>query len=176
MRPLRWPSLTFRILVWCGTAYGANYVTAIGRGNITGPADTSTALFGPRVIWGTAFFLVLTVLPGLLYVLLIRTWAGSVVVGAAFATLVIATMRSIANSMSSRSGGLWGAVRARSEHELTTRWPELLIVRDRPAGLSDEHLAYLYDHELHDIDDSPWGILDVVAAERHSRPSTGGHP
>ena len=153
---------------------------------------------------------------------MIRTWAGSVAVGAAFAALVIWIMKSIANSMSStagagilgvpvyamaavavglcaeaatnsgndvrlppppppdgkrlfivaynsRSGGLWGAIRARSEYELTATWPELLIVRDRPAGLSDEHLSYLYEHELHDIDDAPFGLLHVVAAERHSR-------
>jgi len=43
----------------------------------------------------------------------------------------------------------------------------VLIIRDRPAGLSDEHLSYLCQRELRDIDDVPWGLLSVVLAERN---------
>jgi hypothetical protein len=63
-------------------------------------------------------------------------------------------------------GGLWGAMLARSEEEITCEYPELTIVHERPRWMSDEDYARICNEELHDIDGAPWGILNVVLADR----------
>lgn len=64
------------------------------------------------------------------------------------------------------SGGLWGAVLARSEADIRRLYPELTIVHERPRWMSDEDHARICRDELHDIDGPAWGILDVVLADR----------
>jgi hypothetical protein len=63
-------------------------------------------------------------------------------------------------------GGLWGVMLARSAEEITAVYPELTIVRDRPRWMSDDHYASICDHERHDIDGAPWGMLNAVLADR----------
>ncbi len=63
-------------------------------------------------------------------------------------------------------GGLWGAMLARSEDEILAAYPELAIVHQRPKWMNGDQYMRICDQELHDIDGAPWGILDVVLADR----------
>ena len=65
------------------------------------------------------------------------------------------------------TGGLWGAMLARSEDEIHAKYPELGITRERPQWMSDERYEQICQEELHDIDGAPWGILNAVLADRH---------
>ena len=62
--------------------------------------------------------------------------------------------------------GLWGAMLARSEEEIEQQYPELTIVHERPKWMSDDDYGQICSQELHDIDGAPWGILNVVLADR----------
>lgn len=64
--------------------------------------------------------------------------------------------------------GHWGIVNARSEDEIRARYPELRVVHQRPATMSDEQFELLRDLEWHDIDGSPWGILATVLEDRET--------
>ncbi|MBO0806843.1 MAG: hypothetical protein J2P32_00875 [Actinobacteria bacterium] len=64
------------------------------------------------------------------------------------------------------SGGLWGVILARSEDEIRREYPELTIVHERPRWMSEDEYARICDEEMHDIDGAPWGILNVVLADR----------
>lgn len=64
------------------------------------------------------------------------------------------------------AGGLWGAMLARSEEEIRSKYPELTIVHQRPRWMSDTDYERICDQELHDIDGPPWGILNAVLADR----------
>jgi len=66
-------------------------------------------------------------------------------------------------------GGLWGAMRARSEAEIRQVYPELGIAHERPAWMTEERYAQICTEEMHDIDeDAPWGILEALLADRSS--------
>jgi hypothetical protein len=104
MRPLRWTSALCRALIWCALCYWANYVVVNGAGNPTPPSDPSVALHGAAAFRGVAFFLVLTAPTGLLYLLAIRTWVGTVLAGTAFGVVLIGVLSSIANDQSSTAG------------------------------------------------------------------------
>lgn len=64
------------------------------------------------------------------------------------------------------SGGLWGAMMARSEDEIHKVYPELTVVQERPKWMTEERYRRLCDQEMHDIDGAPWGILNAVVADR----------
>lgn len=63
-------------------------------------------------------------------------------------------------------GGLWGILNARSAEEITSLYPELVIVDSPPAWMDSARLRRLRDEEWHDIDGAPWGILNVVLTDR----------
>jgi hypothetical protein len=63
-------------------------------------------------------------------------------------------------------GGLWGAMLARSEAEITSAYPELGIALERPPWMTDDRFDQICAEELHDIDEEPWGILNAVLADR----------
>ena len=63
-------------------------------------------------------------------------------------------------------GGLWGAMRARSEGEIKAKYPELGIAHERPPWMTDERYEQICHEELHDIDGAAWGILNAVLADR----------
>jgi len=64
------------------------------------------------------------------------------------------------------SGGLWGAMMARSEEEIRERYPELTVVTERPKWMNEDRYQQIYDKETHDIDGAPWGILNALVADR----------
>jgi hypothetical protein len=64
------------------------------------------------------------------------------------------------------TGGLWGAMLARSEAEIKSVYPELGIAHERPPWMTDDRYEQICAEELHDIDDKPWGILEAVLADR----------
>lgn len=62
--------------------------------------------------------------------------------------------------------GYWGVMFARSEDEITHKWPEVNIVHDRPAWMSDDRYSQ-YMRRPYDIDsDNPGGILDIIVRSR----------
>ena len=68
-------------------------------------------------------------------------------------------------------GGLWGVMMARSEDEIRVKYPELVIVTERPPWMTDEIYQRTLDNETHDIDEAPWGMLNGLMAARHKRGS-----
>jgi hypothetical protein len=72
-------------------------------------------------------------------------------------------------------GGAWGIVNARSKDEIASVYPELVVVDERPAWMAPEDLERLRDHEWHDIDGAPWGILNGILADRHSKENERRH-
>lgn len=66
-------------------------------------------------------------------------------------------------------GGLWGVMMARSEAEITAKYPELVVVPERPAWMTDESYERMWDNEMHDIDGLPWGMLNGIMADREKR-------
>jgi hypothetical protein len=67
------------------------------------------------------------------------------------------------------SGGLWGAMMARSEDEIRREYPELAIVQHRPRWMTDERYDQICNEELHDVDGAPWGILNALLVDRGRR-------
>jgi hypothetical protein len=63
------------------------------------------------------------------------------------------------------AGGLWGVLLARSEGEITRKYPELTIVHTRPPWMSDREYARMCEDE-YDIDGAPRGLLNVLVADR----------
>ena len=66
-------------------------------------------------------------------------------------------------------GGLWGVMMARSEDEIRVKYPELVIVTERPSWMTDEIYHRTLDNEMHDIDGVPWGMLNGLIAARQKR-------
>lgn len=66
-------------------------------------------------------------------------------------------------------GGLWGVIDAASEEEIKSKYPELMIVRDRPGWMTQARFDELCQRERHAIDDPPSGILNVVIADRKKK-------
>ncbi|MEV8215696.1 hypothetical protein [Leifsonia sp. NPDC077715] len=63
-------------------------------------------------------------------------------------------------------GGLWGLLLARSEADISLRYPELTVVDARPAWMSPEDFARIERLDAYDIDDAPTGMLRTVVADR----------
>jgi hypothetical protein len=62
--------------------------------------------------------------------------------------------------------GYWGVMFARSQEEIHAKWPELTVVEDRPHWMSeDDYRSYLA--RAYDIDDAPYGILNIIVNSRH---------
>jgi hypothetical protein len=66
------------------------------------------------------------------------------------------------------TGGLWGVMLARSADEITTTYPELGVVAERPAWMSEEEYERLAD-DPYDIEGAPRGLLDALLADRQRR-------
>lgn len=66
------------------------------------------------------------------------------------------------------AGGLWGIMAATGREEILEVYPELYVVEitEAPSWMDVERLDDLRNREWHDIDGAPWGILNVVIADR----------
>jgi hypothetical protein len=64
------------------------------------------------------------------------------------------------------TGGLWGFVRAESEEEIHRVYPELVIVHERPAWMTDESYAQMEQRETYDLGAPPTGMLKAIVADR----------
>jgi hypothetical protein len=64
-------------------------------------------------------------------------------------------------------GGVWGVMDARSEEEISLKYPELAVVHERPKWMTDDKYNDLVEREHHNIDETDaWGILKAVLADR----------
>jgi hypothetical protein len=61
-------------------------------------------------------------------------------------------------------GGFWAIVRAESPVDVQSRFPELTLVPDRPAWMSDQVLSDLHDEVLNVR--QPTGLLSDILRER----------
>ena len=59
------------------------------------------------------------------------------------------------------TGGVWGVMWARSKPEILDKYPELAIVDERPAWMSDADFANIVRCSSFDIDDPPKSWLAV---------------
>ena len=51
-------------------------------------------------------------------------------------------------------GGLWTVIRARSKEEITSKFPELIVMDKRPDWMSEEDICYtIAIRDAFDIDD-----------------------
>lgn len=64
-------------------------------------------------------------------------------------------------------GGLWALVDARSEDEILERYPELTVFYERPKWMGDLEFDRILTTERHDIDGQPYGVLNVLLADRN---------
>jgi hypothetical protein len=62
-------------------------------------------------------------------------------------------------------GGLWGVVHAQSKGEVLRRYPELVIVDERPEWMTEERFRQL-ESNAYDVEAAPRGMLEAVVAER----------
>jgi len=53
------------------------------------------------------------------------------------------------------TGGVWGLLSARTEEEITERFPSLEIVADRPSWMTDDDWSRIESRMSFDIDDDP---------------------
>ena len=53
------------------------------------------------------------------------------------------------------AGGLWGIMSATSEEAISTKFPGLKVVRDRPSWMSDDEYRRIEALFSFDIDDDP---------------------
>jgi hypothetical protein len=64
-------------------------------------------------------------------------------------------------------GGLWGFLAAESEDAIRERYPELIVVKERPKFLrSKERWQRLVARSSYDIDEEPRGLLRALLADR----------
>lgn len=63
------------------------------------------------------------------------------------------------------TGGLWGAMLARDETEIRMKFPELIIVHERPNWMSEAYYSDLLATP-YDIDEPPRGLLAALLADR----------
>jgi hypothetical protein len=60
-------------------------------------------------------------------------------------------------------GGLWAIMHADSAEAIADRYPELTIVKSRPAWMTDERFANLGHYEL---DSEPADLIRAIVADR----------
>jgi hypothetical protein len=63
-------------------------------------------------------------------------------------------------------GGLWAIVLADSADEITTRYPEVVIVTDRPAWMDDARFERLQSEALDISATEEQGIFKAIVADR----------
>lgn len=62
-------------------------------------------------------------------------------------------------------GGLWGVILADSRESIVRQYPELTVVAERPAWMSDERYQRLMS-DPYELDAPPRGMLLAVLADR----------
>ena len=66
-----------------------------------------------------------------------------------------------------RIAGLWAVIHARSEAEISAKYPELEILHDRPKWMTDERYNRIAEVHSYDIDEEPrHGWLSFPEASR----------
>jgi hypothetical protein len=68
------------------------------------------------------------------------------------------------------TGGIWVILRALNEQEITAKYPELTVVKDRPAWMTDAVHDKIRENLSFDVDKPPTGWLLTLVQERPSRP------
>ena len=63
-------------------------------------------------------------------------------------------------------GGVWAIVLADSADEITTRYPEVVIVTDRPAWMDVAHLERLQSEAVDISATEDQGIFKAIVADR----------
>lgn len=70
-------------------------------------------------------------------------------------------------------GGLWAIVDANSEDEITSKYPEFGIARERQKWMSPAHYKDILAKRHYDIKDEPAGVLAVVVSDQQKRRHQG---
>jgi hypothetical protein len=63
-------------------------------------------------------------------------------------------------------GGLWGVMLAHDEQEIAERYPELIVVHERPPWMTDELHRDIWEGSRYDVDGPVTGMLEAVVADR----------
>ena len=63
-------------------------------------------------------------------------------------------------------GGAWAIMAARSEAEIEYKYPEVKVLHDRPKWMGDDTYANLLSTSSYDIDNEPYGWLEVLVSQR----------
>jgi hypothetical protein len=66
-------------------------------------------------------------------------------------------------------GGVWVIMRAQTEQEISAKYPELMVVNERPAWMTDDLYAKIAEKLLFDIEQEPSGWLLELVHERSKR-------
>lgn len=64
--------------------------------------------------------------------------------------------------------GYWGVMNARSEDEIKAKWPELVVLHQRPSWMTAEDYEN-YEEHPYDIDGASYGILNIILNNRSGR-------
>jgi hypothetical protein len=62
--------------------------------------------------------------------------------------------------------GLWAFMLAGSEEEIVRRYPELTVVKDLPAWMTQEHRERIWNSTRYDINDESNPLIDVILNDR----------
>ena len=63
-------------------------------------------------------------------------------------------------------GGVWAIITARSEHEITQKYPMLSVQETRPVWMTDDDYSKIARVRTFDIDNSPTGwLLTMLKSE-----------
>lgn len=60
-------------------------------------------------------------------------------------------------------GGVWAVIDARSGNEILQKYPDLIVVDDRPAWMDDKQFKRINDRHHYDIDEPPVAWLKTLA-------------
>jgi hypothetical protein len=63
-------------------------------------------------------------------------------------------------------GGIWCFIYADSAEAIVRAYPELKVVRDIPAWMTEEHRRRVEDTFMYDLDAPPAGLLTDLVRER----------
>ena len=63
-------------------------------------------------------------------------------------------------------GGVWALVMANSEEQISERFPELTVVHDRPAWLTEDEARRIEETLTMDIDDADAPVLKELIEAR----------
>ena len=63
------------------------------------------------------------------------------------------------------TGGIWVIIHARSEQEIIALYPELAVVKERPAWMTDAIYSTIKERMSFDLDQPPSGwLVDLIQA------------